>query len=92
MILNRAKYYYENNKELLRGREQKINTENYLKKKKILKESMEKKEIVTCLKKIKKKLKEYQNNYHEAKKHASQMQICQKFKVRYNDIFCLFFY
>ena len=29
-------------KELLREREQKINTENYLKKKKILKESMEK--------------------------------------------------
>ena len=29
-------------KELLREREQKVNTENYLKKKKILKESMEK--------------------------------------------------
>ena len=25
----------------------------------------------------KKKLKEYQKNYREAKKHASQMQICQ---------------
>ena len=24
----------------------------------------------------KKTLKEYQKNYHEAKKHASQMQIC----------------
>ena len=35
VILNRAKDYYENNKELLRGREQKIKTENYLKKKKI---------------------------------------------------------
>ena len=47
VILNRAKDYYENNKELLREREtqrerererereQKINTENYLKKKKI---------------------------------------------------------
>ena len=34
VILNRGKYYYENNKELLREREQKINTENYLKKKK----------------------------------------------------------
>ena len=43
VILNRAKDYYENNKELLRGREQKINTENYLKKKKLRKESMEKK-------------------------------------------------
>ena len=35
MILNRAKDYYENNKELLREREQKINTKNHLKKKKI---------------------------------------------------------
>ena len=35
VILNRAKDYYENNKELLSEREQKINTENYLKKKKI---------------------------------------------------------
>ena len=25
----------------------------------------------------KKRLKEYQKNYHEAEKHASQMQICQ---------------
>ena len=35
VILNRAKDYYENNRELLRETEQKINTENYLKKKKI---------------------------------------------------------
>ena len=39
VILNRAKDYYENNKELLRERErereQKMNTENYLKKKKL---------------------------------------------------------
>ena len=34
VILNRAKNYYENNKELLTEREQKINTENYLKRKK----------------------------------------------------------
>ena len=38
---------------------------------------MEKKDIITCLKKIKKRLKEYQKNFCEAKKHASQMQICQ---------------
>ena len=25
----------------------------------------------------KKRIKEYQKNYHEAKKHVSQMQICQ---------------
>ena len=35
VILNRAKDYYENSKELLREREQKISIENYLKKKKI---------------------------------------------------------
>ena len=35
VIFNRAEYYYENNKELLREREQKINIENYLKSKKI---------------------------------------------------------
>ena len=33
VTLKRAKDYYENNKELLREREQKINIENYLKKK-----------------------------------------------------------
>ena len=33
VILNRAKDYYENSKKLLRERVQKINTENYLKKK-----------------------------------------------------------
>ena len=55
--LNRAKDYYENNKELLRERErereQKINTENYLKRKNIKRE-YGKKDIITCLKKIKK--------------------------------------
>ena len=35
VILNRAKYYYENNKKSLREREQKINIENCMKKKKI---------------------------------------------------------
>ena len=37
VILNRAKNYYENNKELLREREreQKIDIENYMKKKKL---------------------------------------------------------
>ena len=54
VILNRAKDYYENNKELLREREQKINTDNYLKKKKNIKREYGKKTIITCLKKIKK--------------------------------------
>ena len=35
VILNRAKNYYENNKELLRESSKKRNTENYLKKKKM---------------------------------------------------------
>ena len=35
VILNREKDYYENNKVLLREREQKINTENYMTRKKI---------------------------------------------------------
>ena len=34
-------------------------------------------DIITCLKKRKKK-KEYQKHYREAKKHISQMQICQQ--------------
>ena len=45
VILNRAKDYYENNKELLREREEKINTENYLKRKKNIKREYGKKKI-----------------------------------------------
>ena len=37
VILNKAKDYYADNKELLREREQEINTENYLKNKKNVK-------------------------------------------------------
>ena len=37
---------------------------------------MEKTDIITSEEK-KKKLKEYQKNYREAKKHISRMQICQ---------------
>ena len=33
--------------------------------------------MITRLEKVRKKLKEYQKNYREAKKHASQMQTCQ---------------
>ena len=74
MILNRAKVYYENNKELLRERErakereQKINTESYLRKKKIQKENIQKTDIITCLKKKKQKLKKYQKNYRKKTK------------------------
>ena len=50
VILNRAKGYYENDKERVREQTRK-NTETYLKKKKIKKENMEKTDIATCLKK-----------------------------------------
>ena len=40
-LLNRAKEYYENNKERLRE-QSKINIKNYLMKKRILKENIEK--------------------------------------------------
>ena len=43
VILNRAKDYYGNNKELLREREQKIITENYLNRKKYKKRVWKKK-------------------------------------------------
>ena len=50
VILNRAKDYYENDKERLRGK-QEINTEIYLKEKKIKRENTEKTDIARCLKK-----------------------------------------
>ena len=48
MILNRAKDYHENNKEGLR--EQEINTEIYLKKKKIKRKNMEEIDVIICQK------------------------------------------
>ena len=45
VILNRAKDYYENIKELLREREQKINTENYLERGKKYKKRVWKKKM-----------------------------------------------
>ena len=75
MILNRAKDYYENNKELLReGSKSKYR--ELSEEKKNIKREYGKKHIITCLKKIK-RLKEYQKNCREAKKRLSQMQICQ---------------
>ena len=47
---------------------QEINTEIYLKKKKIERENMEETDIIVCLRKKKQKLKEYQKNYCEANK------------------------
>ena len=77
VILNRAKDCYENNNELLREREreQKINTESCLKNKKKIKREYGKKRYHNISQENKKRLKEYQKNF-EAKKRASQMQIC----------------
>ena len=47
---------------------QEINTETYLKKKKIKRENMGRIDIATCLKKKKQRLKEYQKDYREAKR------------------------
>ena len=63
--------------ELLRERQQKINIENYLKKKKNIKREYGKNRYHNMSEEKKKRLKEYQKNYREAKKHISQMQICQ---------------
>ena len=50
VILNRAKDYYENDKEILR-KQARDKYRIYLKKKKIKKENMEKLDTVICLKK-----------------------------------------
>ena len=53
VILNRAKDYYENNKELLRERE-KNKYRELSEEEKNMKREYGKKDIITCLKKIKK--------------------------------------
>ena len=57
VILNKAKDYYKNDKDRLKNR-QEINTKTYLKKRKIKKENMGKKDITIC-RKIRKK--DYKN-------------------------------
>ena len=56
MILSKAKDYYENNKELLRERERAKNKYRELseEEKNIKREYGKKKDIITCLKKIRK--------------------------------------
>ena len=54
MILNRAKCYYENNKELLRERAKNKYRELSEEEKKYENSVWKKKDIITCLKKIKK--------------------------------------
>ena len=67
MVLNRAKDYYENNKDRLREQAKK-NIGTYLKKIRIKKENMEKNRYRNMSEKKKQKLKEYQKNYRVAKK------------------------
>ena len=66
VILNRAKDYYENDKERLRG-QARDKYRNLSEEEKDKKENMGRIDITICLKK-KKRLKEYQKNYHETKK------------------------
>ena len=73
MILNRAKDYYENNKEL--SRERANNKYRELSEEKNIKRKYGKNRYSMSEEK-KKRLKEYQKNYREAKKHISQIQIC----------------
>ena len=61
VTLNRAKGYYQNNKERLR---EQASTETYLKKTKTKRENMGKTDISE---EKKQRLKEYQKNYDEAK-------------------------
>ena len=78
VILNRAKDYYENNKELLREREREKNKYRDLsEEEKNIKREYGKKRCHNMSKETKKKLKEYQKNYRETKKYASQIQTCQ---------------
>ena len=66
VILNRAKYYYENDKERLReqGRDK---YRNLSEEEKIKRENMGGIDTTICLKKKKQRLKEYQKNYRQAK-------------------------
>ena len=64
-MLNRAKDYYENDKE--RSREQaRDKYRNLSEEDRDIRENMKKTDTIICLKK--KRLKEYQKNYREAKK------------------------
>ena len=63
VITNRAKYYYENNKERLRE-QAKDKYRNLSEEEKIKKREYGKIDISICLKKRKKRLKDYQKNYN----------------------------
>ena len=67
VILNRAKYYYGNDKERLRELRE-INIETYLKKKIYKKREYGKNRYHNMSEENKQRLKEYQKKYREAKK------------------------
>ena len=91
MILNRAKDYYENNKELLRDRANNKSRVLSEEEKNIKREYGKRRYYNMSEENKKKKLKEYQKNYREVKKHASQMQTCQQKCVTNIYIFSFFY-
>ena len=68
VILNRAKDYYEDGKERLREHAR-YKHRNLSEEQKKNRENMGKWDTTICLKKKKQRLKEYQKNYHQAKKY-----------------------
>ena len=67
VILNRAKDYYENDKQRLR-RQARDEYKNLSEEEKNLNNEYGKTNTTICLKKKKQRLKKYQKIYHEAKK------------------------
>ena len=76
VILNRAKDDHKNNKELLRERA-KNKYRELSEEEKNIKREYGRNRYHNIPEEKKQKLKEYKKNYREAKKHISQMQICQ---------------
>ena len=78
VILNRAKDYYESNKESLREKEKAKNKYIELtEEEKNIKREYGKKRYNNMPEENKNRLKEYQKNYRKAKRHISEMEICQ---------------
>lgn len=73
---NRAKDYFKNDKELLRGRA-KDKYRELSEEEKNIKWEYGKKRYCSVSEDNLKKIEEYQKSYHEAKIHALQMQLCQ---------------
>ena len=82
-ILNRTKDYYESNKEVLREK-QKISITNYLKKRRIQKESMEEIDIKICFKK--RNLKKRNKDQRSTKKIIVKLRKLKCFEFWQNSI------